>query len=63
MLSLYNSHKLWYVHFQIDPDTVKQLDSNLFLGDEITEVYKEIMKTVPNDHLLLENVRKQSNQI
>ena len=43
--------------FQIDPATVKHLDSNLFLGDEITEVYKEIMKTVPTDHLDLENVR------
>ena len=42
--------------FQIDPATVKKLDSNLFLGDEITEVYGEIMKTVPKDHLDLENV-------
>ena len=41
---------------QIDPATVKKLDSNLFLGNEITEVYKEIMKTVPTDHLNLENV-------
>ncbi|KAK2157092.1 hypothetical protein LSH36_199g05026 [Paralvinella palmiformis] len=40
---------------EIDPVTVKQLDSNLFLGDEITEVYREIMKTVPKDHLDLEN--------
>jgi hypothetical protein len=41
---------------QIDPVTVKQLDSNLFLGNEINEVYREIMKTVPSDHLDLENV-------
>ena len=43
---------------QIDAATVKTLDSNLFLGDEITEVYSEIMKTVPNDHLSMENVSK-----
>ena len=45
---------------QIDAPTVKKLDSNLFLGDEITEVYKEIMKTVPTDHLELENVGYQA---
>ena len=42
---------------QIDPETVKQLDSNLYLGNEINEVYKEIMRTMPSDHLDLENVR------
>ena len=41
---------------QIDAEMVKSLDSNLFQGGEITEVYKEIMKTVPTDHLLLDNV-------
>lgn len=40
---------------EIDAEKVKELDSNLFLGNEITEVYKEIMKTVHTDHLLLEN--------
>ena len=35
---------------------MKQMDSSLFLGDEISEVYKEIMKTVPKDHLDMENV-------
>ncbi|CAH1796761.1 unnamed protein product [Owenia fusiformis] len=39
---------------EIDPQTVKALDKNLFLGDEIKEVYKEIMKTVPTDHLDIE---------
>ena len=39
---------------------MKQLDSNLFLGDEITEVYKEIMKTVPTDHLDMEIVSPSS---
>ena len=37
---------------------MKRLDSNLFLGNEINEVYKEIMKTMPTDHLDMENVRR-----
>nr|KAG5696309.1 hypothetical protein BaRGS_027919 [Batillaria attramentaria] len=41
--------------FQIDPVTVKHLDKNLFLSDEIREVYREIMKTVPTDHLNLDH--------
>ena len=41
---------------QIDPVTVKNLDKNLFLSDEIREVYREIMKTVPSDHLNLDHV-------
>ncbi|KAF6040750.1 CCDC87 [Bugula neritina] len=36
---------------EIDSTSVKNLDANLFLGDEIKEVYTEIMKTVPRDHL------------
>nr|XP_006814200.1 PREDICTED: coiled-coil domain-containing protein 87-like [Saccoglossus kowalevskii] len=34
----------------IDPHTLKRLDRNLFFGQEINEVYEEIMKTLPNDH-------------
>lgn len=40
---------------EIDAAMVKAMDSSLFLGDEISEVYKEIMKTVPKDHLDMEN--------
>ncbi|XP_076443438.1 coiled-coil domain-containing protein 87-like isoform X3 [Babylonia areolata] len=40
---------------EIDPVTVKNLDKNLFLSDEIREVYREIMKTVPSDHLNLDH--------
>ncbi|GFO24604.1 coiled-coil domain-containing protein 87 [Plakobranchus ocellatus] len=40
---------------EIDPVTVKNLDKNLFLSDEIQEVYKEIMKTVPSTHLELDD--------
>ncbi|XP_067664459.1 coiled-coil domain-containing protein 87-like [Haliotis asinina] len=40
---------------EVDPATVKGLDKNLFLSDEIREVYREIMKTVPQDHLDLDD--------
>ncbi|XP_013389901.1 coiled-coil domain-containing protein 87 isoform X2 [Lingula anatina] len=39
---------------EIDQATVKNLDKNLFLGEEIKEVYREIMKTVPSTHLDVE---------
>ncbi|KAL3867400.1 hypothetical protein ACJMK2_044605 [Sinanodonta woodiana] len=39
----------------IDAHTVKLLDRNLFLGEEIKEVYQEIMKTVPTTHLELDD--------
>lgn len=35
---------------EISQATVKELDSNLFQGGELREVYSEIMKTVPNIH-------------
>ena len=44
------------VILQIDPHTVKHLDRNLFLGEEIREVYQEIMRTVPTTHLELDDV-------
>lgn len=31
---------------------VKQLDSNLSIGDEIKKVYKELMKTINEDYLI-----------
>lgn len=40
---------------EIDAATVKQLDRNLFLGDEIREVYREIMRTIPSTHLDLDD--------
>ncbi|WAQ98366.1 CCD87-like protein [Mya arenaria] len=40
---------------EIDAATVKQLDRNLFLGDEIREVYHEIMRTIPAQHLELDD--------
>ena len=44
--------------YKIDPETVKKLDKNLFLSEEIQEVYKEIMQTVPTDHLRLDEVSR-----
>ncbi|XP_052280455.1 coiled-coil domain-containing protein 87-like isoform X2 [Dreissena polymorpha] len=40
---------------EIDASTVKQLDRNLFLGDEIREVYQEIMRTISTQHLELDD--------
>ena len=53
---IYCSPQIVVVVVQIDPVTVKNLDKNLFLSDEIREVYREIMKTVPSDHLNLDHV-------
>lgn len=35
---------------------MKWLDSNLYIGDEIREVYEEVIKTVGTDHLLFDQV-------
>ena len=36
---------------QVDIKVLKQLDRNLYAGEEVREVYKEIMKTVKTNHL------------
>lgn len=36
---------------QVDIKVLKQLDRNLYAGEEVREVYKEIMKTVKSNHL------------
>ncbi|XP_071965051.1 coiled-coil domain-containing protein 87-like [Antedon mediterranea] len=36
---------------EVTPATIKMMDSNLFRGEEIREVYNEIMKTLPTDHM------------
>ena len=46
----------WSVSFQIDPKAVKWLDRNLFIGEEIKEVYEEIMRTINKDHRLFDRV-------
>lgn len=58
---MYNGEQSDYVVLlQVDSTMVKSLDSNLFLGDEIRDVYSEIMKTVPTDHLNCEQVTPDS---
>lgn len=39
---------------EIDAPTVKWLDKNLFIGEEIKEVYEEIINTIGSDHLLFD---------
>lgn len=51
-----------FVSPQIDPPTVKWLDRNLFIGEEIKEVYEEITKTIRTDHLLYDQVRQHRTE-
>lgn len=39
---------------EIDDNDIAKLDSNLFLGDEVGEVYGEIMRTVTKDYLKMD---------
>ncbi|XP_031563781.1 coiled-coil domain-containing protein 87-like [Actinia tenebrosa] len=39
---------------EIDAVTVKWLDRNLFIGEEIKEVYQEVIRTMNTDHLLFD---------
>ncbi|CAD5115851.1 DgyrCDS4792 [Dimorphilus gyrociliatus] len=39
---------------EIDDTDIAKLDSNLFLGDEVGEVYGEIMRTVTKDYLSMD---------
>nr|XP_060614365.1 coiled-coil domain-containing protein 87 [Anolis sagrei ordinatus] len=36
---------------EINNATLKSLDASLFVGEEVREMYKELMNTVPKDHL------------
>ncbi|XP_032991774.1 coiled-coil domain-containing protein 87 [Lacerta agilis] len=36
---------------EIDNATMKSLDANLSTGEEVREMYKELMNTIPKDHL------------
>ncbi|XP_026541192.1 coiled-coil domain-containing protein 87 [Notechis scutatus] len=36
---------------EITPATMKILDANLSTGEEVKEIYKELMNTIPKDHL------------
>ncbi|XP_034955341.1 coiled-coil domain-containing protein 87 [Zootoca vivipara] len=39
---------------EIDNATIKSLDANLSTGEEVREMYKELMNTIPKDHLKLD---------
>ncbi|XP_063173043.1 coiled-coil domain-containing protein 87 [Candoia aspera] len=36
---------------EISPTTMKSLDANLSTGEDVKEMYKELMNTIPKDHL------------
>ncbi|XP_025024354.1 coiled-coil domain-containing protein 87 [Python bivittatus] len=36
---------------EISPATMKSLDANLYTGEDVKEIYKELMNTIPKDHL------------
>ena len=40
----------------MDAHTIKKMDSNLFRGQEINEVYNEILKTLPTGHMDFDKV-------
>ncbi|XP_063955556.1 coiled-coil domain-containing protein 87-like [Lytechinus pictus] len=44
----------------VDGTTIKKLDANLFRGQEIKEVYEEILKTLPTDHMTFDMVSSVS---
>ena len=48
---------------QIDAPTAKWLDRNLFIGEEIKEVYEEITKTIGTNHLLFDQVWPMTNYL
>ncbi|XP_066466476.1 coiled-coil domain-containing protein 87 [Tiliqua scincoides] len=37
---------------EIDTATIKALDAELFAGEEVREIYKELMNTIPKEHLM-----------
>ena len=45
-----------YVLMQLTSGMIEDLDSLLHSGREITTVYEELTKTLPNDHLDYDNV-------
>ncbi|KAK2559100.1 Coiled-coil domain-containing protein 87 [Acropora cervicornis] len=47
---------------EIDAPTVKWLDRNLFIGEEIREVYEEITKTIGTNHLLFDEAKLKKGE-
>ena len=51
-------HLLAYTHhlFQVTSKIVKEIDKSLRKSEEIQEVYEEILKNTPKDHLVFYKV-------
>lgn len=47
---------MFLTFIKVDGSTIKKLDANLFRGQEIKEVYEEILKTLPTDHMTFDMV-------
>ncbi|XP_078090737.1 coiled-coil domain-containing protein 87-like [Mustelus asterias] len=43
-----------HVEGEIDVEMVKQLDANLFRGEELQEIYKDILNDIPDNYLLFD---------
>ncbi|XP_041059046.1 coiled-coil domain-containing protein 87 [Carcharodon carcharias] len=43
-----------HIEGEIDSEMVKQLDDNLSHGDELQEIYKELLNAIPDDYLLFD---------
>ncbi|XP_051890112.1 coiled-coil domain-containing protein 87 [Pristis pectinata] len=39
---------------EFDQEMVKTMDKNLSFGEELQEIYNDLLKTIPNDHLLFD---------
>ena len=45
-----------YITFQVTSKIVKEIDKSLKKSEEIREVYEEILKSTPKDHLVFHKV-------
>ncbi|XP_072097965.1 coiled-coil domain-containing protein 87-like [Mobula birostris] len=41
-------------HEEFDQEMVKAMDKNLYFGEELQEIYQDLLKMIPNDHLLFD---------
>ncbi|XP_062928210.1 coiled-coil domain-containing protein 87 isoform X2 [Mobula hypostoma] len=41
-------------HEEFDQEMVKTMDKNLYFGEELQEIYQDLLKMIPNDHLLFD---------
>ncbi|XP_059510623.1 coiled-coil domain-containing protein 87 isoform X1 [Stegostoma tigrinum] len=43
-----------HIEREVDSEMMKELDSGLSLGEELQEIYKELLNTIPEDYLLFD---------